>query len=612
MSTIASSTASCSGLPEINSTCATVGIQETSSDAVAQVLINGGSSKSITGTVVLPAFNDPTINPPPPAAHTSPLTALPHVEFGQGNAQRQVTAQQAQGAPQTDGGILLTPGAIRPPTPGEQALLDSMARANRANRDFKELSAEDEATHLKVSGLTPESWKALERISGEFVMYSAAKGFCAYERATGVEHCLEGFTQLVKQRHGDAKLADSEAQEPVQPLGKIWWFGSFYHKRVVSKIVMEPNELSSADDAEARRETLNLWHVYKRTMVEPNYNATGDDAAPFINHLLYLSDNDAVGVTYFLCWLAVLYQNPGTKIPSAILMYSEFGGVGKSMIWKLLVAVFGKPLVGSCSGKALTKNFDDVSANKRLLIVNEMTRSERTEWYEHFKNTVSEEEVSFEGKGKAAKDIVNVTHYLITTNHQDALPLMQNDRRIAVLMCTARPKPPTYYAELRAWFTGPGPAIVANLLRTWQFPADWNTHAPVPQTAAARAMQDAAQGDLHTLVKELIEDRLPPFDRDMIVIDDVVAQLKTLYASLKTQPNRTNLAEVLKKLCGEKEQLRIPGIGKTDNVRVYLVRNKDQWMKAASPAQRAEHMKTGARLFTVTNQSDESEVSSRE
>ncbi|MFP3380771.1 hypothetical protein SB767_31085, partial [Bacillus sp. SIMBA_069] len=90
-----------------------------------------------------------------------------------------------------------------------------------------------------------------------------------------------------------------------------------------------------------------LWHQRKKTMVPPKLDATLEDIKPLTDHLMYLADGDEVVVMYFLNWLATLHQRPEIKIPSAILFYSKLGGVGKSMLHKLLAAVFGPCMVGT-------------------------------------------------------------------------------------------------------------------------------------------------------------------------------------------------------------------------------------------------------------------------
>lgn len=456
-----------------------------------------------------------------------------------------------------------------------------------------------------------ESREILRYISQDFVLLGAQGKEVAYHIESGDMLNQKFFVKYCTKHYGDITIINADGKEERAASGTIWWTWNDPMQRVVRRLVMEPTSKSEAED---NPEVFNLWHVRKLKMVPPDLNATPESIEIFVKHLLYLADGDEVVVAYFLNWLAQLYQTPEIKIPSAFLFYSKLGGVGKSTMFKLLAQVFGPCMVGSCSGRALTKSFDDVTEHKRLLMINEMARSEKADGYENFKNMISEEQVSFEGKGRAARDIVNITHYIVTTNNLGALPLMQGDRRIAVFMCNAAPKPDSYYVKLLAWMDGPGPALLAGVLAQWQFPANWNPYAPVPQTDAARAMQDAAQGESFGLIKELIEEKRPPFDKDFVEVVPATRTFNTEYASVLKRPiTKDAMATALQAICGDKHRVRIrmPGASADTNPWLYFIRDSEFW-RGRSPSDRGDYLTTGKRTFPVRNQSDDREVVNHE
>lgn len=438
-----------------------------------------------------------------------------------------------------------------------------------------------------------ESRDLLQQISRDFIIFGPESSApVAYHIESGGRQGKDFFIQFCAKHYGDVVFIDENGNETDRTSsGVIWWNWNDYSRRVARQIVMEPTN-KPEDDSDP--EKFNRWYVLRKTMVEPDFNSTPEDAAPFINHLMQISDGDQVGVMFFLNWLAQLYQFPETKMPVAIMMYSQYGGVGKNLIQRLLSRVFGKPLVAGVSGKRLQSNFMDAIEHKRLVFINELAKSDKADGYEDFKTQVSEEDTQFEGKGRAAKEIKNITHYIITTNNIDCLPLMQNDRRIAVLMSTAKPLGEEYFRLLVKWIDGPGAPIVANLLRTWQFPADWNPHAPAPQTEAALAVQKEARGALEQLVEQLIEEHLPPFDKDVGRAMDLCVQLSTLYGNSLTKnvaPNNKTLPKILGKVRGV--QYMNISYAKTDGVktsaRVWCWRNQEKWA-AMSNQQVAEAM----------------------
>jgi hypothetical protein len=474
---------------------------------------------------------------------------------------------------------------------------EPQAKAKRAKPDTAKST--DGTSGKKIDH---ESREILKYISEDFVMLGSGSKLVAYHIASGDELGREAFKQYCAKHYGDVVWilppdSDGNVVEKRSSSGDTWWEWKDPNRRVVRRIVMEPTSKGEVDD---NPEVFNRWHILKHTMAVPDGHSAADDIAILADHLMYLSGGDVVGVTFFLCWLAQLYQKPEIKMPTAVLLYSKKGRVGKNLLYRLLSKVFGQPLVANATGKQLQKNFDDAIEHIRILFINELARSEKVDGYENFKSQISEEDVQFEGKGRASRRIRNITHYIVTTNHEDALPLMEKDGRIAVLQCLAERQPDEYYKKLVDWIDGPGAGALAQILSTWVFPKDWDPYAPVPQTAAARAMQKASRDELEVLLAELIEASAAPCDKDIMIVDDLCAQMNTLFGnSLTRRASRTSVGKALQAIGAEYCEKRIESPdGKTPNRKFYVTRNKEQWAQA-TPKQRGDHLNTGVRLFAV-------------
>lgn len=449
------------------------------------------------------------------------------------------------------------------------------AKTKKAARGKKANAAEQTDTQpIAKPKIDLESRDLLRYISEDFVLFVTGGRTVAYHIESGDELNKEGFKHYCAKHYGDVFLVsldeNGNAISTRTDAGPIWWEWNDPWRRVVRRFVMVPTEVSEEDWSEPQ--VYNRWYFLKTTMAEPNPAATTADIAPFLNHLMYISDGDEVVVMYFMNWLANLYQFPGTKLPSAILMYSRVGRIGKSMIYKLLKQVFGPPLCATADGSIINSKFMDAMEHKRIVFLNEMSRSDKLDSYERFKSLISEEETTFEGKGRAAKGIDNVAHYIITTNHEDALPLMEGDGRIAIFRCLADRKDNAYYKAMHDWFEGPGPAALAQCLATWKFPADWDAHAPVPQTAAAKALQHAARPAAVSLVQDLIDDSAPPFDKDIGQSRSMLEQMTTLYGASMGGVNERSLGKALSTL----DCIRL-GNRKNQAYGAWCWRNHDFW-----------------------------------
>lgn len=437
--------------------------------------------------------------------------------------------------------------------------------------------------------IEPISIPTLRHISDDFVMFAGAGRAVAYHIASGDLIGKEGFIQYCSKHYGRIVIVEDGNPRNMES-GVAWWNWSDDSKRAVRRVVMEPT--TEPEDGPNQDHTVfNRWHVLKREMAIPDMSITGDSIQPLIDHLMYISDGDHAGVMYFLNWLAQLWRFPGTKIPTAIMLYSKHSRVGKSTLAKLLRAVFGPSLVKSIDGLKMHGNFMDAFEHKRIAVLNELARTDKQDSYERFKSLVSEEEMEFEGKGRASKEVQNHLHFIVTTNNPDALPLMEGDGRVLVLRCESERRSNEYYRELYAWIDGPGPALLAGAFAQWQFPVDWDYKAPVPQTDAVRKTQKESRSPLSSFIEELIDQQRPPFDRDMGRITGLVEQLGTLYpVNIKgLRLNNRTLPAALTGLGGK----QIPTVytatnGKRISCGVWCWRNQLKWENTTGE-ERSEH-----------------------
>lgn len=431
--------------------------------------------------------------------------------------------------------------------------------------------------------LSQEARQLLLDISEQYIQYRSANGTLAYHIQSGKTMPREAFIGFTSKHFGTINMGTEDKEVKVSA-GEIWWNFHHDHKREVRDIVMEPTAMPEDLDPNGP-EIFNRWYVLKQGMEPANMLATPDHLEIFLNHLMFLSDGDSEVVFYFMNWLAWLYQNPAAKIPVAILFYSKKSRMGKSMLYNILSKVFARELVGTGTGKQLQKSFDDAIEHKRLVIINEMARTEKADSYESFKNTVSEPYVQFEGKHRASKEIKNIAHFIITTNNEDALPLMEGDGRIAVFRCLADRLPNSYYKTLAEWMEGRGAADLAGVLARWKFPADWDAMGPAPQTEAARTMQHASRSSLTTLVGDMIESRTMPFDKDCGTVLEVATKLETMYGTIERKINISTVRSALEEsgaLYLGSHGYRKPD-GAPTTFKPWAWRDQDKWNGGSGP-----------------------------
>jgi hypothetical protein len=137
--------------------------------------------------------------------------------------------------------------------------------------------------------------------------------------------------------------------------------------------------------------------------------------------------------TILLDWLSFVCQNHGQRVNWALLLQGA-QGTGKSYFANVLQAVMGS-LVTNLEAAALAGRFTGWAHGSLVIVVEEVRISGQNSYeaMDRIKPFISNSTVQIEEKGRDHRTVPNFTSYLMLTNHKDALPLAEGDRRYCVM-----------------------------------------------------------------------------------------------------------------------------------------------------------------------------------
>ena len=151
-----------------------------------------------------------------------------------------------------------------------------------------------------------------------------------------------------------------------------------------------------------------------------------------LNHIHdVLCGGDSVASTYFIQWLAHLFQKPADKPSVAILMKSA-EGTGKGTLYKLLKKMLGANANQVNGHYQLTGRFNSVIAGKLLIFGDEVDLTSKAV-FDKAKGIISEPTISLELKGIDAEPIPNFARFIFAGNHGQILRAGTRERRFLVL-----------------------------------------------------------------------------------------------------------------------------------------------------------------------------------
>ena len=197
----------------------------------------------------------------------------------------------------------------------------------------------------------------------------------------------------------------------------------------------------------------NLWVPRE---LRPGYVEAPADwrerAQPFFDHIEYLVP-DAETRRRFVQWLAHIEQRPGELPHTHYLFMARQTGIGRNWLaYTLGRSHKGYAALGFKLADCLKSGFNGMLSRTVLACVDELnaggTGLESQRMGEELKSMLTEETRTINPKYGRQHVEYNCTRFLMFSNHDTALPLAENDRRVIVVENPIERREPGYYQAL--------------------------------------------------------------------------------------------------------------------------------------------------------------------
>lgn len=272
----------------------------------------------------------------------------------------------------------------------------------------------------------------------------------------------------------------------------------FKHMRVdVAGIDYDPAQPRITDD--------NKLNLYRGMGCKP----CKGDVTLFLELMAYLFP-DPVQREWLLCWIAYPLQHPGTKLYTAVVLFSRFQGVGKSLLGMILRKIYGAHNCSIIDQSALESSFTGWSKGKLMVFGEEITGGSGRQQADRLKNMVTGHTISTNVKYQPELELPNLINFFLTTNHPDAFHMEGGgDRRYAVFEIESKPQPPDWYQRYDKWVHAKGdedtltPAVYQYLLDKGL--GTFNPRGHAIETRAKHRMIEASRSQVEQWCVDLLE-----------------------------------------------------------------------------------------------------------
>ena len=246
------------------------------------------------------------------------------------------------------------------------------------------------------------------------------------------------------------------------------------------------------------RRAYNVWRPHLRG------GATADPQT-VIDHIRMLFGDRADD---FMAWLAFAEQKPGAPCGIAWLHISSTTGTGRNLLAEFLARVWPRSVALNADIESyLGVGFNGEMSRKILTVVDEIKEGGHDKWSNAEKLKKATTATFRKIKPKYGHEIIeyDANRLLVFSNHLDALPIAEEDRRFEVSIYNGTYREPAYYEALANEMRRP--SVVQGFAKML---AEWDLQKYSPErrsknTEDRRTVLDANIGELGSRLKDLME-----------------------------------------------------------------------------------------------------------
>lgn len=266
-----------------------------------------------------------------------------------------------------------------------------------------------------------------DEVGAEFVQLDT--GHAIKREPFGMKY--DRMPECAEHETGAAGLSSSVFPIPTVA-GRMYWPGE-------GKVFQDPKGLTYINTWLANGGGTNVVVPESGSFEIGDDSVEGQACALFLQHL-ELTVADPRERALMLDWMAFVYANPGARVRWALLLWGIEGN-GKSYFHRVLGRLMGADC-RTVTASLIEERFTDWAEGCRVIGIEEIRVSGTNKWrtLDKMKPFISNDEIQVEGKGTKAHVVPNFASYMLFTNHIDAIPVTEGDRRYFVVFTRHRTK----------------------------------------------------------------------------------------------------------------------------------------------------------------------------
>lgn len=180
----------------------------------------------------------------------------------------------------------------------------------------------------------------------------------------------------------------------------------------------------------------NTWTPFEVATHNTLYEKNQEGLEFILNHMKILCGNDQMITDTLIKWTAQMFQYPACKTWCPVLISKP--GTGKTSFCRILANMMGtkKYFETTNPSRDVWGQFNSCMVGAFLVNLNEISKKDSTDSDGVFKGLITDTPFTVNQKGKDAIPINSYHRFIITTNKEDPIKVLEDDRRFFIVRCS--------------------------------------------------------------------------------------------------------------------------------------------------------------------------------
>lgn len=301
------------------------------------------------------------------------------------------------------------------------------------------------------------------------------------------------------------KYVSFEDENGKRQSGFKTWESSAFRKRItVDRQTWDPGAKDICSPVQASHDGEQAFNTWSGL---PAFTPRPDAPQALLDHVAYLIPDER-DCKLFMQWCAHIVQRPEELPTFGFLMITPTEGIGRNMLMSVLDGVLGPYSVRVGLEKLLNGNFNSELSRRFLVYVDEVHEpgAKKYKVANDLKELVTSTKRQINIKNVPEFFERNCARWVLLSNHYDAVPLAERDRRFHVIENPTQTRSPAEYRRLSQLLRS---RVFLDQVRTYLQELDITDFDPftIPKANdAKRRVIESTRSELDDLVLQFLEE----------------------------------------------------------------------------------------------------------